>query len=214
MLARRGIFDARFACLCGCNARYAGGLSIAVPACLSLRFMEKTAAILIGRHQLTETSLIVHWCSADCGLFKTVAKGALRPKSPFAGRLDLFVTAEIRFTRARTGDLHTLAEAEWINPRLSLRESYDRVLAATYLVKLIDLMVEREHPLPEIYDLLEKALDYLATHAPSKVLIERFEARLAEDLGVATPQGKAAAALQMAAHHALPVQRRQLFARF
>jgi DNA repair protein RecO (recombination protein O) len=109
--------------------------------------------------------------------------------------------------------LHTLAEAEWINPRLSLRESYDRVLAATYLVKLIELMVEREHPLPEIYDLLEKALDYLATHAPSKVLIERFEARLAEDLGVATPQGKAAAALQMAVHHALPVQRRQLFAR-
>lgn len=175
--------------------------------------MEKTVAILMGRHQLTETSLIVHWCSAELGLFKTVAKGALRPKSPFAGRLDLFVTAEIRFTHARTGDLHTLSEAEWINPRLGLRESYDRVLAATYLVKLIDLMVEREHPLPEIYDLLEKAFDYLAIHAPSRLLIERFEKRLAEDLGVATPQGKAAAALQMAVHHALPIQRRQLFDR-
>lgn len=175
--------------------------------------MDKTTAILIGRHKLTETSLIVHWCSAEVGLFKTVAKGALRPKSAFAGRLDLFVTAEIRFSRARAGDLHTMAEVQWTEPRLHLRESYDRVLAATYLVKLVELMVEREHPLPEVHDLLTKALDYLNTHEPTRALIERFEMRLAEDLGVAAPQGKAATALQMAVHHSLPVQRRQLLDR-
>lgn len=175
--------------------------------------MDTTTATLIGRHKLTETSLIVNWCSADLGLFKTVAKGALRPKSAFAGRVDLFVTAEIRFTRSRTSDLHTLAEVQWTEPRLHLRESYNRVLAATYLVKLVELMVEREHPLPEVTDLLVKALDYLNTHEPSRALIERFELRLAEDLGVAAPQGKAAAALQMAVHHALPVQRRQLMDR-
>jgi len=175
--------------------------------------MEKTAAILIGRYKLTETSLIVHWCSAELGLFKTVAKGALRPKSAFAGRLDLFVSAEIRFVRSKTGDLHTLAEAEWTEPRLHLRESYSRVLAATYLIKLIEMMVEREHPLPEVHELLVKALDYLDSHEPSPALIERFELRLAEELGVATPQGKAAVALQMAVHQALPVQRRQLMDR-
>jgi DNA repair protein RecO len=175
--------------------------------------MEKTAAILIGRYKLTETSLIVHWCSAELGLFKTVAKGALRPKSAFAGRLDLFVSAEIRFVRSKSGDLHTLAEAEWTEPRLHLRESYNRVLAATYLIKLIEMMVEREHPLPEVHELLMKALNYLDSHEPSPALIERFELRLAEELGVATPQGKAAVALQMAVHQALPVQRRQLMDR-
>ena len=87
------------------------------------------------------------------------------------------------------------------------------MLAATYLVRLIEMMVEREHPLPEVHDLLQKALDYLNTHEPSKALIERFELRLAEDLGVATPDGKAAVALQMAVHHALPVQRKQLMQR-
>lgn len=173
--------------------------------------MEKSTAILIGRHTLTETSLIVHWCSAELGLFKTVAKGALRPKSAFAGRLDLFVSSEIRFTRSHKSDLHTLAEAEWTEPRLTLRTSYSRVLAATYLVKLVEMMVERETPLPAVHDLLEKALDYLNTHEPSRALIERFELRLAEDLGVSTPQGKAAVALQMAVHQALPEQRRQLW---
>ena len=157
--------------------------------------MEKSPAILIGKHRLTETSLIVHWCAPELGLFKTVAKGALRPKSSFAGRLDLFVSAEIRFTRSKVSDLHTL------------------VLAATYLVKLVELMVERETPLPGIYDLLHKALDYLNTHEPSRALIERFELRLAEDLGVSGQPGKASASLQMAVHQSLPVQRRQLFDR-
>ena len=175
--------------------------------------MEKTEAIIIGRHTLTESSLIVHWCSAELGLFKTVAKGALRPKSAFAGRLDLFVSAELRFTRSKTSDLHTLAEIAWTDPRLHLRESYNRVLAATYLVRLVELVVERETPLPAVYDLLHKALDFLTTHEPSKALIERFEFRLAEDLGVAGQPGKAAAALQMAVHQALPVQRRQLLDR-
>ncbi len=175
--------------------------------------MEKTSAILIGRYKLTETSLIVHWCSAEVGLLKTVAKGALRPKSAFAGRLDLFVSAEIRFARSRTGDLHTLTEAQWTEPRIHLRDSYLRVLAATYLVKLVEMMVERESPLPFIHELLTKALDYLNTHEPSQPLIERFESRLAEDLGVSTPTAKAAVSLQMAVHHALPVQRRQLLDR-
>jgi DNA repair protein RecO (recombination protein O) len=173
--------------------------------------MEKTSGILINRYKLTETSLIVHWCSADCGLIKTVAKGALRPKSAFAGHLDLFVTADIRFARSRTGDLHTLSETHWTEPRIHVRDSYLRVLAATYLVKLVELMVEKESALPEVHDLLTKALDYLNTHEPSQLLIERFETRLAEDLGVSTPTGKAAVALQMAVHHALPVQRQQLF---
>lgn len=175
--------------------------------------MEKTTAILIGRHTLTETSLIVHWCSADLGLFKTVAKGALRPKSSFAGRLDLFVSSELQFTRSQKSDLHTLVETQWTEPRLTLRTSYLRVLAATYMVKLVEMMVERETPLPAIHELLEKALDYLNTHEPSRALIERFELRLAEDLGVSTPQGKAVVALQMAVHQALPTQRRQLWQR-
>ena len=175
--------------------------------------MEKTEAIIIGKYTLTESSLIVHWCSAELGLFKTVAKGALRPKSAFAGRLDLFVSAELRFTHSKVSDLHTLAEVVWTDPRLPLRNSYDRVLAATYMVKLMEMVVERETPLPAVYELLRKALDYLTTHEPSKALIERFELRLAEDMGVAGEVGKAAAALQMAVHQALPVQRRQLFER-
>ncbi len=173
--------------------------------------MDKTPAILIGRQRLTETSLIVSWCAPEVGLFKTVAKGALRPKSAFSGKLDLFISADIRFIRSKSSDLHNLAEAEWTNPRLSLRESYGRVLAATYLIKLLELMVERETPIPALFELLTKALDHLATHDPTLAILERYELRLAEDLGLGNGENrKPALALQMAVHKSLPVQRRQV----
>lgn len=176
--------------------------------------MEKTEAILIGRTPYSETTLIVHWCSAELGLFRTIAKGALRPKSAFAGLLDLFVSAEISYTRSRTSDLHTLTEAHWQNPRLGLRSSYGRVLAATYLVKLIALVVEPHAPIHTIHDLLTKALDYLNDHDPSRALIERFELRLAEDLGLVGEGGAsgqvAGLAIEESFHRRLPVQRRQV----
>ncbi len=176
--------------------------------------MEKTEAILINRIRYSETTLIVSWCSAEQGLFKTIAKGALRPKSPFSGLLDLFVSAEIRYTHAKVGDLHTLSDAHWSNPRLGLRQSYGRVLAATYLVKLIELVAEPHAPLPEIHALLAKALDYLCDHDPSAALVERFELRLAEDLGLVgeggAARGASAHAIEDNFHKRLPVQRRQV----
>ena len=39
--------------------------------------------------KLGDTSWIVHWCTAEFGWIKTVAKGARTPRSPFAGKLDL-----------------------------------------------------------------------------------------------------------------------------
>lgn len=171
--------------------------------------MEKTDAILIDRKAYRETSLIVQWCAPAVGVFKTIAKGALRPKSPLAGRLDLFVAAEVRFVRSRSSDLHILAEAQWTDPRLGLRQSYGRVLAATCLVKLVTLAVERETAIPGIYDLLQKALDYLTQHEPSPALLARFERRLAEELGVAG-LGDAGAAIEHAFHRKLPAQRAQL----
>ena len=70
--------------------------------------MSPTQAILIRLTRLTDTSLIVHWFTSEHGLLKTVAKGARRPKSPFAGHLDLFLGGEIVFQHARRGELHAL----------------------------------------------------------------------------------------------------------
>jgi len=172
--------------------------------------VDRTTAILINRTRLTETSLIVHWCSADCGLFKTVAKGALRPKSPFAGRLDLFVTCEVVFVPSGKSDLHTLKEARLTLLRPHLRDRYARVLAAAYFCRLIEMVAEREAPLGGLHELLRLALDHLDCHDPSAKLIARFENRLCEELGLGEVRSGGGALLHDYFHRPLPPQREEL----
>jgi len=169
----------------------------------------KTVGTIIRRTALTETSLIVHWCCEEHGIVKTVAKGARRPKSPFAGKLDLFHRCEAEIHRARSGDLHILREVALLSPRLGLRRSYVQTLAASYFVKLVERVSEPETPLPEISALLEKALDYLDEVEVSWRVVERFEARLASVLGVARP-GTAPLEALAGLFGSVPAQREEL----
>lgn len=147
----------------------------------------KTRGTLIRRSQLTETSLIVHWCTHENGIVKAVAKGARRPKSPFAGKLDLFYLCELEIHPARSGDLHILKDLTIERPRLGLRRNYLQTLAASYFVKLIDLVAEDGTPLPELADLLDRGLNYLEDHDADQRAIVHFERQLSESLGVLEP---------------------------
>jgi hypothetical protein len=152
----------------------------------------------------------VTWCSEDRGLIKTVAKGALRPKSPFAGRLDLFLSAELAFAESRRSDLHTLREAAVTRHRFGLRESWRRVLAASYFVHLLEHVAERDTPIPELFELLTRALNYLESHDPDLGAIVHFERELARALGIQNAGG--GTAIQALRHllHLPTTQRDQL----
>ena len=146
--------------------------------------LDKSRAILLRRFPLTETSLIVHWFSDQFGILKTVAKGARRPKSPFAGKLDLYFDCEIEFVRARSGNLHILKELALLNPRLAMRSSWLQTAAAAYFVRLLEQVTELEAPAPELADLLRRALDYLTDNTPDRRAILHFEREVARHLGV------------------------------
>lgn len=168
--------------------------------------METTAAILLRRTKLTETSLIVTWLTEGHGKLKTVAKGAREPKSRFAGRLDLFFECEIQFARSRKSELHTLREAELRTAHEGLRSDYVRVALAAYCVELVELVTEADHPVPEIYDLFHRALAYLNAQPPTLRALEHFENELASLLGIREPGFSAAIAIGRA-YHRLPAAR-------
>lgn len=172
--------------------------------------MLKSRATLIRRHLLGETSLILVWCTSEQGLVRTAAKGARGAKSPFAGRVDLFIEAEIAWVTAKKGDLHTLREIAMSDPRLGIRGSYRRTLAASYFTALIEMVAETETPIPELADLLERALDWVAAKEPTAAGVSRFEDRVAGLLGIGAP-GSAGAAALLDAFHRLPASRQSLF---
>ncbi len=146
--------------------------------------MFETEAILIRTTRLTDTSLIVHWFTEVEGLVKTVAKGALRPKSAFAGKLDLFFSGEIGVARARKGELHILREVAISNWRQGLRRQYATTLMAGYFCQLVEGAVEPGHADAPLHDLLRRALDHLDSEEPTLRALRHFEKQLAEILGV------------------------------
>ena len=168
--------------------------------------METTAALLMRKTKLTETSLIVTWFTSGYGLIKTVAKGARGPKSHFAGVLDLFFNCEIQFSRSRRSELHMLREAVLREPHEGLRANYERVAVAAYFVELLELVTEPNHPAPELYDLLLRAIRFLNANSASRQALLHFESELARLLGIRNDQVTAAVAIGRAYHH-LPTSR-------
>ena len=174
--------------------------------------MEHCQGTLIRLTKLTDTSWIVHWFTAGHGLIKTVAKGARSPKSPFAGKLDLFFDAEISWAKARSGELHGLREVAVTDTREAIRRDYNAMLLSGYCCRLLEQSVERDHPEPEISHLLRRALDHVAAKGASIRALQHFEQELAKNLGIAQERRQAAPALKEALG-GLPPQRAQLLER-
>ncbi|PYI83998.1 MAG: DNA repair protein RecO [Verrucomicrobia bacterium] len=146
--------------------------------------MESTSAILLRKRKFSDTSLIVSWCTESSGCIQTIAKGARRAKSPFAGKLDLFFEAEIQIARSRRSDLHTLTEVVVRNPFAGIRSNYLRTQTAAYFVELIEICTERDHREPELFALLRRAFGYLDVNDPTPRAVSHFETELARIAGV------------------------------
>jgi DNA repair protein RecO (recombination protein O) len=146
--------------------------------------VESTAAILLRKRKLSDTSLIVSWCTESLGCIQTAAKGARRSKSPFAGKLDLFFEAEIQIARSRKSSLHSLTEVALKNPFPGIRKNLRRTQAASYFVELIELCTESDHHEPELFSLLRRAFTYLNANDPDLRAVLHFETELARIAGV------------------------------
>ena len=146
--------------------------------------MESTPAILLRKRKLSDTSLIVHWCTESLGCVQTVAKGARSAKSPFAGKLDLFYEAEIQIARSKRSNLHTLREVALTNPFGGIRGSYLRTQTAAYFVELIEISTESDHHEPELFTLLRRAFGFLSANEPTLRAVSHFETELARIAGV------------------------------
>lgn len=174
--------------------------------------MQSTRAIVIRLTRLTDTSLIVHWFTQDYGLVKTVAKGARRPKSPFAGQLDLFFGGEITLHTSRRGELHQLREVSICQWREGLRKNYTSTLLAAYCCQLLEAAVEPEHPDPGLHDLLSRALDHIEAATPTLRALRHFESELARLLGISHHQQAADLSLREVLGQ-LPASRTELIER-
>jgi DNA repair protein RecO (recombination protein O) len=146
--------------------------------------IESSTGLILRTRPLTDTSLIVHWLTRDLGRLATVAKGARRPKSPFAGKLDLFYLARFSFQRSRRSELHQLREADLQETHSALRRDVQALQQASYCAALVEQTTETESPVPAIFTLMTGVLEQLCRHVPQAQTVPAFELKLLAELGL------------------------------
>lgn len=132
----------------------------------------------------SETSVIAIWMTEGHGILRTLAKGARRPKQALFGKVDVYRQGHLGFKLSRSSQLHTLLDFQPERLYGGVAANYGRSLCAAYFYEIIARLTEPQHAQPEIHQLYLKALDYLDQKDATRVLVERFEKRLFEHLGL------------------------------
>ena len=145
---------------------------------------ESLNGIVLRRLRFSDSSLIITWLTDTHGRLRTMAKGALRQKSPFAGKLDLFFHCDLMLNLSRKSDLHMLREVSIRATFDRIRTDYLKTSVASYFVELIEEVTESDHPVTDIYLLLLRALDYLNSKRPELRGVLFFETELCKCLGL------------------------------
>lgn len=146
---------------------------------------QRATGIILRKRRLTETSLIVHWLTGEHGRIATVARGALRPRSPFRGKLDVFYECELVFVRSRKSELHTLKEAVARETHPVLRENLAKLRQAAYAAALIEQTTEMETAVTGEFQLLQDFLGALPALPDAGTPVLAFELKLLHQLGQA-----------------------------
>ncbi len=121
----------------------------------------KAEAIVIRRRNLGEADRIVTLFSREYGKFSVVAKGARKPGSRFAGRLELFTQLHALLARGRTLDV--VSQVDVIDPFAGLRGDLARMGAASTVVEITDRATPERETQSALYTVLRDALRTIAT---------------------------------------------------
>jgi DNA repair protein RecO (recombination protein O) len=117
-----------------------------------------TAAVVLRTHRYSETSKIVRLATRDLGVQSAIAKGALRPRSPFGAGIEFLSEGDAQLYFRESRELHTLAAFDVRNLRRALAQDVGRFAAAAALAE-VTLKMAPPAPLVAAYDALIAALD-------------------------------------------------------
>ncbi len=97
----------------------------------------KTEALILHGIRWSETSKIVHLFTGKKGLIKAIARGAMRPKSPFRGTIENLNHIEVILAIKETRGLQIISQAALINVFSNIRENLEATAVAFSIAELL-----------------------------------------------------------------------------
>jgi DNA repair protein RecO (recombination protein O) len=144
----------------------------------------RTEAIIVRIDDHAEANQIITLLTEKQGLVSAFAGNSKKSVRRFGGTLDLFsrIEAVIKTSKTRENSSH-LAETSLICHYRHLKNSLEKIAAASLCVELILALTAREEPDPKPYFILSDCLNYLDQYRFDKALLLVFLLKILESGG-------------------------------
>ena len=113
-------------------------------------------ALVVGKTKLGETDIIVTLMAEDGSCIRAVAKGARKPGSSFASRLELGCVIDALVAHGRSLDI--VQEVRLVEAHAPLRSDPNLLLCAQPLLELISKTMQEGLEAPRLFSLVDAAL--------------------------------------------------------
>jgi len=143
----------------------------------------KTSAIPLYFTNVSNTSRIVTWLTADYGKLSIIIKGEQRKNSHFRGQYDLFSTSELVFYDRTERGMHIAKECALLHRRSIFRTDWRACAAAGYISALFAKTSLRHGHEPQRFDIFEEMLTYAEEYGRNRAFLIWFDLRFAEFSG-------------------------------
>jgi DNA repair protein RecO (recombination protein O) len=127
-----------------------------------------TDALILQAFKYSDTSKILRLLTRSSGLQSVIAKGALRPKSPFGGVLEPFTEGSATYFFKDGRDLHTLTSFELARSRQRLGSSLIHFGGASLIAELV-LRSGIEEADADLFETVSAALDHIQEATSAQV---------------------------------------------
>lgn len=131
----------------------------------------KTPALVLHGIRWSESSKIVHLFTSERGFVKVIARGALRPKSPFRGILENLNQVEVILNIKEGRGLQHLSQASLLNAFSGIRENLEATAVAYAICELLRSTVRENEPSQPLFQFSIQLLEELNSSLPAPVLL-------------------------------------------
>jgi DNA repair protein RecO (recombination protein O) len=123
--------------------------------------MVSTDAIVLRTVNYSETSIIATLYSKESGKIALIAKGARKPKSPFAAQLEPMNILHINYFHKDTRNIQLLKNSSFLENSMGIRENFDSLNYGLTVVEILDKLIQENDIDPIIFRLSIRTLSAL-----------------------------------------------------
>jgi DNA repair protein RecO (recombination protein O) len=132
-------------------------------------------AIVLRQYSLGDSDRIVVFIAREFGKVRAVARGAKKPKSRLAGRLEPLNHVRLEFYAREGRDLSQIRHVELVHSYLGKNPSLRQVYAFSYFAEVVNEIIQDNQPNNPLFRLILASLAAGEKTPPNASLVRYFE---------------------------------------